>query len=509
MVNLEKNPRITTLAPQFIISHSFFLMAFTLLTLIMMPMLGGAFSSPVFAADFTDTDNHWASSYIDVLSDYEAVSGYPDGAFKPNHAIKRIEFIAMIVNAQGYDVNTSAHDLYWGQPYIDIALAHGLIAEDEYGVISAQTFEMDISREEMTQIVMNAFMNAGGSIDSQKFEEARTKLTDFDAVSMNYRENAITAVSLDFITGYPNGTFSPKKSATRAQASVVTYKLLRKIGIIGDDALPVNIVLSKNIIHQGDLLKITLYHTSVTSQVTLKQDLYPNFKWYESGDVLLGYLPTNYSTTPGTYTLTFTDTATGDTTTKEIQVNARDFRVQRFTVDTSVKENTQSDEGYAEYRTYFNPSREISSPVKYYTESFVLPTKGKLTTEFGESRYVNGVLTNYRHAGIDIAAPRSADVIATNSGKVVLSMSMILTGNSIVVDHGEGLFSVYFHLDQRFVTEGEMVTRGQKIGAVGSTGFSTGPHLHFTMSYYRFDIEPGYLLYGQALTKSNYLELMK
>ncbi len=502
MVKLNHNPfihRQLKLSPKLIISSSFILMC----------MFWAFFTTPVFAADYSDTDNHWAKSYIDVLSDFEAISGYPDGAFKPNNTIKRIEFIAMIVNAQGFDVNLSAPNPYWGQPYIDIALAQGLIAEDEYGDISAQTFDMDISREEMTHIVMNAFMNTGGSIDPQKFEEARTKLTDFDAVSMNYRENAIAAVSLDFITGYPDGTFSPKKSATRAQASVLTYKLLLKTGFITEGTLPVNIVLSKRTVKQGDLLKITLYHTSNASQVTLYQDLYPNFKWYESGDVLLGYLPTNYSTTPGTYTLKFTDAASGETTTKEIQVNARDFRVQRFTVDTTVKESTQSDEGYAEYRKYFNPSREASSPVKYYTESFILPTKGKLTTEFGESRYVNGILTNYRHAGIDIAAPRSADVLATNSGKVVLSMSMILTGNSIVVDHGEGLFSVYFHLDQRFVTEGEMVTRGQLIGSVGSTGFSTGPHLHFTMSYYRFDIEPGYFLYGQALTKGNYLELMK
>ena len=488
------------------------LMVSTLVTFTALVYIGMAFgvsASPVFAADYTDTDNHWAKSYVDVLSNYEALSGYPDGAFRPNQIIKRIEFIALMVKAQGLEVEKPVLNQYWGQPYIDIALANGLITAEEFGDLSSQNLSVDISREEMTQIVMNAYIHAGGSIDPQKMEEARTKLTDLDAVSPNYRDHALAAVSLDFITGYPDGSFSPQKSATRGQAAVLTYKLLRKTNIIAEDILPVNIVLSKRIIKQGDLLKITLYHTSKPSQISLDQVMYPNFKWYESGDLLLGYLPTNYSTTPGTYTLKFTDAITGTVSEKEIQVSSRDFRIQRFTVDTSVKESTQSDEGYAEYRQYFNPSRETSSPVKYYTESFILPTKGKLTTEFGESRYVNGVLTNYRHAGIDIAAPSSTDVLATNSGKVVLSMSMILTGNSIVIDHGEGLFSVYFHLDQRFVTEGDMVTRGQRIGTVGSTGFSSGPHLHFTMSYYLFDIEPGYLLYGEPLTKSNYLNLMK
>ena len=64
-------------------------------------------------------------------------------------------------------------------------------------------------------------------------------------------------------------------------------------------------------------------------------------------------------------------------------------------------------------------------------------------------------------------------------------------------------------MDKLFVTEGELVERGQLIGEVGSTGFSTGPHLHFTMSYYGTNIEPGYLIYGKSLTKNNYLELMK
>src|SRR5690606_11087344 len=127
----------------------------------------------------------------------------------------------------------------------------------------------------------------------------------------------------------------------------------------------------------------------------------------------------------------------------------------------SVDSSTRTDDAYTEYYKYFNPSRDISSPVKYYTEPFLLPTKGKVTTEFGEARYVNGALTNYRHAGIDIAAPKNTEVLSTNAGKVMLSMPLVLTGNSIVVDHGEGLFSVYFHLDKLHVTEGEMVERGQ------------------------------------------------
>ncbi|MCD4712114.1 MAG: peptidoglycan DD-metalloendopeptidase family protein [Clostridiales bacterium] len=463
-------------------------------------------SAPSFATNFSDLENHWAKSYIEVISTYNAVSGYPDGSFKPNDTIKRIEFIAIIVNSQGYDLRNRSEDEYWGQPYIETALSTGLIVSNEYGDLEVQTFDENISREEIASIVVNAYLKSGGSVDPSIMDEASSKLNDFGAVTSGYYSKALAAVALDFISGYPDGTFAPKRSATRAEAAIISYKLLTKIGIITNENLPENIILSKNTLIQGDLLKITVHHAS---DLSLDQELYPDFKWYDAGGVIEGYVPTNYSTSPGVYNLKFTNNENGSTSTREIEVVQRKFRVQNLTVDTSVESSTRTDDAYTEYYKYFNPSRDISSPVKYYTEPFLLPTKGKVTTEFGEARYVNGALTNYRHAGIDIAAPRNTEVLSTNAGKVMLSMPLVLTGNSIVVDHGEGLFSVYFHLDKLHVAEGEMVERGQLIGEVGSTGFSTGPHLHFTMSYYRFNIEPGYMIYGQSITKDNYLELMK
>lgn len=463
-------------------------------------------SVPSFATNFSDIENHWAKSYIEMISTYNAVSGYPDGSYKPNDTIKRIEFIAIIVNSQGYGLRNRSEDEYWGQPYIETALSTGLIVSNEYGDLEVQTFDENISREEMASIVVNAYLKSGGSVDPSIMDEASSKLNDFGAVDSGYYSKALAAVALDFISGYPDGTFAPKRSATRAEAAIISYKLLTKLDIISNEDLPENIILSKNTLIQGDLLKITVYHAS---NLSLDQDLYPTFKWYDADGVIEGYIPTNYSTSPGVYNLKFTNNETGATSTRKIEVVQRKFRVQNLTVDTSVESSTRTDDAYTEYYKYFYPSRDVSSPVKYYTESFLLPTKGKVTTEFGEARYVNGALTNYRHAGIDIAAPRNTEVLSANSGKVMLSMPLVLTGNSIVVDHGEGLFSVYFHLDKLHVTVGEMVERGQLIGEVGSTGFSTGPHLHFTMSYYRFNIEPGYMIYGQSITKNNYLELMK
>jgi len=485
------------------------LLVFGLVTVIAFTSVGVSATTPSFATNFSDIENHWAKSYIEMISKYDAISGYTDGTFKPNDLIQRIEFIAIIVSTKAFEVRNLEQGEYWGQPFIEAALENGLIDLNEYGDMDSITFDKNLSREEMASIVVRAYKQSGGTIDSTSLEDARSKLSDLDTVTPQYYETAVTSIAADFISGYSNGTFSPVQHANRAQASVISYKLLVKLGIIKDAELPENIIFSKQSLKQGELLKITVFHVDTPSTLVTDQVVYPDFKWVDTGDLIVGYIPTNYSTATGNYQIKFTNSETGNSTTKEITIVKRDFRVQNLTVATSVDTSTRTDDAYAQYYQYFNPSREISAPVKYYTESFILPTHGKITTEFGESRVVNGATTSYRHAGIDIAAPRNTNVLATNRGKVMLAMPLTLTGNSIVIDHGEGIFSVYFHLDQLFVAKDEIVERGQLIGAVGSTGFSTGPHLHFTMSYYRFNIEPGYLLYGQSITKWNYLELMK
>lgn len=465
--------------------------------------------TPILAANFSDIENHWAKSYIETVSSYNAVSGYPDGTFKPDDNIKRIEFIAMILNSQGINIRNKSKEEYWGQPFIQAALKNDLITYNEYGSMDEATFNKNISREEMASIVVNAYIESGGLIDSSAINNVSSSLSDFDKVSTSYYDNSIASVALDFIRGYPDKTFLPKQYANRSEAAIISYRLLVKQGTINDGELAENILISKNRLEQGDVLRITIHHAASTSVISMVQDLHPDVKFYDNKGLIQGYIPTNYNTKPGIYKLKFTNTKTGNITTKNIEIVPRNFRVQKLTVDKSIVSSTKTDEANKEYRKYFNPAIETSSPVKYYTEAFILPTKGRLTTEFGESRTVNGAPTSYRHSGLDIAAPRGTEVLSTNRGKVKLAMPLILTGNTIVIDHGEGLFSVYLHMEKLFVTEGDLVGRGQLIGTVGSTGFSTGPHLHFTMSYYKFNIEPGYLIYGKSITKNNYVELMK
>jgi murein DD-endopeptidase MepM/ murein hydrolase activator NlpD len=114
-------------------------------------------------------------------------------------------------------------------------------------------------------------------------------------------------------------------------------------------------------------------------------------------------------------------------------------------------------------------------------------------TGFGSRRVINGQ-PRAPHTGIDFAAPKGTPVVAVNSGRVALLGDFFFPGRFVALDHGLGLYTLYFHLDTVSVTDGERVERGQTIGTVGSTGRATGPHLHFGAQAGPARIDPAALL---------------
>ena len=118
------------------------------------------------------------------------------------------------------------------------------------------------------------------------------------------------------------------------------------------------------------------------------------------------------------------------------------------------------------------------SPHPFWKDSFIAPVKGRISGRFGSRRVINGQAKN-PHSGEDIAAPKGTKVAAMNSGTVSLTHNHFFTGKGVILDHGVGLFSMYFHLSEISVKDGQVVKKGQTIGKVGSTGRATGPHLHW------------------------------
>ncbi|MEM6430724.1 MAG: M23 family metallopeptidase, partial [Deinococcota bacterium] len=122
-----------------------------------------------------------------------------------------------------------------------------------------------------------------------------------------------------------------------------------------------------------------------------------------------------------------------------------------------------------------------STQTPLWTEPFMMPLEGDGTSLFGDLRRYSPNHPEAFHTGHDIAAASGTPVVATNDGIVVTAEVLPLRGGLVTLDHGANVFSHYAHLEAFDVRVGEQVTRGQVIGQVGSTGMSTGPHLHWEM----------------------------
>jgi hypothetical protein len=253
---------------------------------------------------------------------------------------------------------------------------------------------------------------------------------------------------------------------------------------------------------QGELVEFRFRHFPQDALPVIEQTISDSIRFYPMDDGHIAYLPTHYGTETGTHTIRY-GLEGEPLMAAHITVQPREFRIQHLSIDPSIEAATRNEEAIAQSARYYGPARDVSSPERYYTEPFMIPVRGRLTTEFGQTRYVNNAPTSYRHSGLDIAAPTGTPISAVNRGRVVLSMDLILQGKTVVIDHGQGLFSVYFHLHELYAEADQIVDRGEIIGTVGTTGFSTGPHLHLTMSYYRHNLEPGHFLVGEPITYQN------
>lgn len=124
---------------------------------------------------------------------------------------------------------------------------------------------------------------------------------------------------------------------------------------------------------------------------------------------------------------------------------------------------------------------------------FQLPRASRITSAFGAARVYNGEVRS-RHLGTDFAGAVGTPVLAAGRGVVAMVVDFYLAGRAVYIDHGQGLVTAYFHLSRAEVTEGDTVTTGQPIGAVGQSGRVTGPHLHWVARFGTIAVDPVSLL---------------
>ncbi len=164
-----------------------------------------------------------------------------------------------------------------------------------------------------------------------------------------------------------------------------------------------------------------------------------------------------------------------------VQVEAANYSLQQIVVpedqsallDPAVRQNEDE---------FLHTFYRVSSEPRQWEGVFTSPVpEAVITAPYGDARSYNGGPVEIYHTGVDFAGSVGTPILAPAPGTVVFNDLLELRGNTVILDHGQGVFSAYFHLSETFVAVGDQIAAGQTIAAGGSTGLSTGPHLHWDL----------------------------
>ena len=199
---------------------------------------------------------------------------------------------------------------------------------------------------------------------------------------------------------------------------------------------------------------------------------------------------------PRTYTVDVTGMDDGMelTATHRLVVTPRQFRTRKLTVDPAfVNPPPDAVERINREATEMNGLWSHSEMAKLWTGAFVRPVPEEANSAFGTRSILNGEPRS-PHSGADFNSPAGTPIKAPNAGRVVLAGDRYFTGNTVMIDHGLTLFSLFAHLSEMEVKVGDTVAAGDVIGKVGATGRVTGPHLHWSVRINGSRIDPLSLL---------------
>jgi murein DD-endopeptidase MepM/ murein hydrolase activator NlpD len=164
--------------------------------------------------------------------------------------------------------------------------------------------------------------------------------------------------------------------------------------------------------------------------------------------------------------------------TTQVKVNERFVQLSKANLSRANRESKETEGLYGRITTSLVPD-----------EPFTVPIPGATGKNFGERRIFNGQ-PRAPHAGADLQAAAGTPVHATNRGRVALAKNLFFTGNTVILDHGFGIYSLYAHLSRIEVKRGEVVKNGQLVGLAGATGRVTAPHLHWGMRVQGARVDP-------------------
>lgn len=200
-------------------------------------------------------------------------------------------------------------------------------------------------------------------------------------------------------------------------------------------------------------------------------------------------------------------TKNGEKISKDLNIEKRKYNIQRIDGLPKSKVSPKKPEVLARIRNeaaQAAQARKRDDERPDYLESFIWPTRGRISGVYGSQRVLNGQAKR-PHFGVDIAAVTGTNVVAPASGVITLAYKdMFYSGGTVILDHGHGLSSSFLHLNKLFIKKGDVVKQGDLIAQVGATGRVTGAHLDWRMNLFKRRVDPQLLVPPmETITKSD------
>ena len=207
-----------------------------------------------------------------------------------------------------------------------------------------------------------------------------------------------------------------------------------------------------------------------------------------------GLLPISVKDTPGTAELRLLRSDDGNPQTLRVAIRKTIFPSQNVNLSPEIEALHSTPEEMALLKTF----KENISQERFWQDPLAAPVPGCVTSPFGVKRLHNGKPTGDYHGGLDQRTPEGEAIRAVAAGTVKFAKQFNVLGNAVGIDHGQGLESEYLHMSRLVVAEGATVQRGDVLGYAGSTGRSTGPHLHWVLSVNGMNVNPAQWMSLQA-----------
>lgn len=236
-------------------------------------------------------------------------------------------------------------------------------------------------------------------------------------------------------------------------------------------------------VRQGEALRVEVSGVEAASAKFRDKNV-PLFP--EKEGKLRGLMPVKVLEAPGAYPIEILSADGEVVHTSDVIVTDAGYAIQDIRATKRMKSLTAS----PQEREAIAAFRNTVSPRRFWREPFLKPTPHCQNSPFGVQRHHNGQPSGNFHSGIDLRSPMGTPVKAAADGVVKISKMFRLHGGTIGIDHGQGIGTLYIHLSALQVPQGRRVRRGEVVGLVGSTGFSTGPHLHWAVYVHGLPVNP-------------------